>query len=64
MLKIWGPKIKGLQSYWPSNFENDSTSGDLELGPKPLADSSAVKAEAFVTMNFQIQGLQTRNNSF
>ena len=32
MLKIWGLEIKGLQSYWPSNFENDSTSPGFEPG--------------------------------
>ena len=32
MLKIWGLKIKGLQSYWPSNFENDLTQGELKSG--------------------------------
>ena len=31
MLKIWGLQIKGLQSFWPSNFENDSTPGVLEF---------------------------------
>ena len=30
MLKIWGLYIKGLQSYQPSNFENDWTLGQLE----------------------------------
>ena len=30
MLKIWALKVKGLQSYWPSNFENDSTPRKLE----------------------------------
>jgi len=33
MLKIWGLYVKGLQSYHPSNFENDSTPGKLESGP-------------------------------
>ena len=30
MLKIWGLYVKGLQSYWPSNFENDSTPHKLD----------------------------------
>ena len=38
--------MKGLQSYWPSNFENYSTPGELESGPNTLANSLAVKAEA------------------
>ena len=25
MLKIWGLQVNGLQSYWPSNFQNDWT---------------------------------------
>jgi len=33
MLEILGLKIKGLQKYGPSSFENDSTSCDLESGP-------------------------------
>ena len=32
MLKIWGLYVKGLQIYQPSNFENDSTPGNLESG--------------------------------
>ena len=32
MLKIWGLQVKGLQSYWPSNSENDLTLGGLESG--------------------------------
>ena len=39
MLKILGLYVKGLQSYWPSNFENDLTPGVLESGPKAIADS-------------------------
>ena len=37
MLKIWGQKVKGLQSYWLSNFENDSTSPRIEPGPNAIA---------------------------
>ena len=33
MIKIWGLRVKGLQSYQPSNFENDLTPGVLERGP-------------------------------
>ena len=33
LLKIWCLQVKGLQSYWLSNFENDSTPGDLESRP-------------------------------
>ena len=32
MLKIWALQVKGLQSYRPSNFENDSTSPGFEPG--------------------------------
>ena len=30
MIKICGLQVKGLQSYQPSNFENDLTPGVLE----------------------------------
>ena len=33
MLKIWGLKIKGLQIYQSSNFENDWTLTGIEPGP-------------------------------
>ena len=45
MLKIWGLWVKGLQGYWPSNFENDSTPGVLEYRPIARAHSSVVKAK-------------------
>ena len=44
--------MKELQSYWPSNFENDLTPGVLESGPIALADSSAVKAEECTSAKF------------
>ena len=31
MLKIWSLWVKELQSYQSSNFENDSTPGELEF---------------------------------
>ena len=37
LLKIQHLQIKGLQSYWPSNFENDLTPGELESGPTGLS---------------------------
>ena len=46
MLKIWSLLVKGLQSYQPSNFENDSTPGVLEPGPNALAHNSGGMAEA------------------
>ena len=46
MLKIWGLQVKGLQSYWPSNFENDSTPGQLKPGPNAIAHNSGGMAEA------------------
>ena len=33
MLKVGDLQIKGLQSYWSSNFENDLTPVQLESGP-------------------------------
>ena len=38
--------MKGLQSYWPSNFENDSTPGQLEPGPNACAQNLGGMAEA------------------
>ena len=38
--------MKGLQSYWPSNFQNDSTPGALESGLKALAHNLGGMAEA------------------
>ena len=32
MLKILGQQAKGLKSYLPSKFENDSTPGKLKYG--------------------------------
>ena len=45
VLKIWGLYVKGLQSYWPSNFENDSTPDQLEPGPIALAHTLPGMAE-------------------
>ena len=38
--------MKGLQSYWPSNLENDLTPGQLEPGPNAIAHNSGGMAEA------------------
>ena len=35
-----------MQSYWPSNFENESTPGQLEPGPNAIAHHSGGMAEA------------------
>ena len=53
MLKMWGLEVKGLQSYWSSNFENDLTPG--VLGQKSLAESLAVKAEKSTSAKFDGQ---------
>ena len=47
--------MKGLQSYWPSNFENDLTPVALESGPKALARYLAVKAEDCASTKFDGQ---------
>ena len=44
-----------MQSYWPSSFENDSTLGALESGPKPLAHFAAVNAEECASAKFDGQ---------
>ena len=41
MLKIWGLLVKGLQSYQPSNFENDLAPREFKSG---LTDSSVAGA--------------------
>ena len=46
ILKIWGLWVKGLQSYRPSNYENDSTPGALEPGPNALAHNLGGMAKA------------------
>ena len=46
MLKIWGLQVKGLQSYQPSNFENDLTPGQLEPWPNARAHNLGGMAEA------------------
>ena len=45
MLKIWGLYVKGLQSYWPPNFENDWTLSQLEPRPNAIAHNSGGMAE-------------------
>ena len=55
ILKILGLQIKGLQSYWQSNFENYLTSSVLESGLKEIADSSAVKVEECTSAKFDGQ---------
>ena len=45
MLKIWGLKGKGLQSYILSNFENDLTPDRFEPGPIMLAHTLAEMAK-------------------
>ena len=42
MIEIWGLWVKGLQSCWPSNFENGSTPVQLESGPIGLTRAGAV----------------------
>ena len=44
-LKIWSLLVKGLQSCWPSNFENDLTPGGLKPGQITLAHTLAVMAK-------------------
>ena len=46
LLKIWDLLVKGLQSYWLSNFENDSTQGVLKPGPNTLAHTLGGMAKA------------------
>ena len=46
MLKIWALLVKGLQSCWLSNFENDSSSPGIEPGPNAIAHNSGGMAEA------------------
>ena len=51
MLKIFGLYVKGLQSYQPSNFENDLTLVAVEPGP---TDSSGAEA-AQQTFSWDLQ---------
>ena len=53
MLKIWGLKVKGLQSYQSSNFEKDSTPGELERGPNSSSGARAGQQTFFETSNFE-----------
>ena len=41
MLKIWSLLVKGLQSYRPSNFKNDSTPDVLKCGPSGVSGAGA-----------------------
>ena len=41
MLKILGLYVKGVQSYQPSNFENDSALPGIEPGPTGLSGAKA-----------------------
>ena len=45
MLKIYDLQVRGLQSYWPSNFENDLSSPGIEPGPNAIAHNSGGMAE-------------------
>ena len=38
--------VKGLQSYWPSNFENDWSGPGIEPRPNAIAHNSSGMAEA------------------
>ena len=50
--KIWCLYVEGLQSYWPSNFKNDSTLAQLELGPSGSTRAGAGQQSFFETSNF------------
>ena len=39
MIEIWGLQVKGLQSCWPSNFENGLT--PVQLQSRPIASTRA-----------------------
>ena len=41
MLKIWGLEVNWLQSYQPSNLENDKTAPGIEPGPTGLCGAKA-----------------------
>ena len=41
MIEIWDLYVKGLQSCWPSNFENGSAPVQLEHGPTLKAGNYA-----------------------
>ena len=55
MLKIWGLQVKGLQSYWPSNFENDLTLVQLKSGQIGSTRAGAVGKLCHETSNFESQ---------
>ena len=46
MIKIWDLYVKGLQSYRPSNFENDWSGPGFEPRPNAIAHNSGGMAEA------------------
>ena len=48
MQLIWSLLVKGLQSWGPSNFENNLTPDELDSGPNALAHTSTVKADFFL----------------
>ena len=52
---LLGSLVKGLQNYWPSNFENDLTPGVLESRQMALADSSAFTAKGCAIALAQIR---------
>ena len=41
MLKIWALQVKGLQSYRPSNFENNWSGPGIEPGPTASSGAGA-----------------------
>ena len=54
-LKIWSLLVKRLQSYWPSNFENNSNMGVLESGPSGLSGLGLGGRLFLETSNFDSQ---------
>ena len=52
MLKIWGLYVKGLQNDRPSNFENDLTPVQLELGPSGSTEAGAGWQTFFQDLQF------------
>ena len=58
MLKIWSLWVKGLQSYLPSNIENDLTPVQLERRPSGLTRGWAAdffsRAPTLTAGNFEV----------
>ena len=52
MLKIWALYVKGLQSYRPSNFENDLTPVQLELRLSGSTRAGASRQTFFWDLKF------------